>query len=93
MYHNNSVALEIAGRSLTLKQTTNYPWDEVVHFAIESDEAVEFELALRIPDWCYEVQMSVNGEAQTATVDRGYLILEREWSNSDRVDLTLCDAG
>lgn len=89
MYQDNSVALEIAGRPLTLKQTTDYPWGESVHFAIESDEAVDFELALRIPDWCYEFQLSVNGEAQTAAVDRGYVILEREWSNADRIELTL----
>ena len=89
MYHDNSVRLEIAGRELTLVQTTNYPWDETVQFTLETDEPVDFELALRIPDWCYSFELTVNGHAQSATAVRGYVKLARNWSHGDSVELTL----
>ena len=89
LYHDNSVALDVAGQRVTLRQTTDYPWDGAVSITVESDAAVDFELALRIPDWCGDYLLSVNGEAADTATDRGYAILSREWSDGDAVELNL----
>ena len=47
------------------------------------------ELALRIPDWCYDFRLSINGDAQKSVAERGYVILSRQWTDGDAVDLTL----
>ena len=89
LYHDNSVALDIAGQAMTLVQSTNYPWDESVKFTVETENPVDLELALRIPDWCYDFRLSINGDAQKAVAERGYAILSRQWTDGDTVDLTL----
>ena len=89
MYHDNAVALEIAGQRVTLRQATAYPWAGAVKFTVSVDQPAAFELALRIPEWCGDYQLSVNGEAADAATDRGYAILARQWSDGDTVELNL----
>ncbi|MCY4538567.1 MAG: glycoside hydrolase family 127 protein [Chloroflexi bacterium] len=89
LYHSNAVSLDIGGQQLQLLQSTDYPWDGNISFTVEAAGAVDFELALRIPDWCYNYQLSVNGVAQRVSVDKGYAVLGRQWSDGDTVDLTL----
>ena len=43
---------------MTVKQTTDYPWQGNVKLTVESSKAGEFDLHLRIPSWC-------QGEAMT----------------------------
>ena len=89
MYHDNTASVSVGGRQLRLEQETQYPWDGAVRLTVNADEPVSCELALRIPDWCYEFQLSVNGDTLTASVERGYAVLSREWSDGDRIELTL----
>ncbi len=89
LYHDNKVALNIDGQTLTLTQNTSYPWDEAIQFTVETSEPLSFELALRIPDWCYDYDLSVNGERMDAALDRGYAVLSRHWAHGDKVELTL----
>ena len=89
LYHDNEVALEIAGRALRLAQTTNYPWDGAIRLAVDADQPLGFELALRIPDWCHDYRLSLNGERVAARIERGYALLSRQWSRGDTVELSL----
>ena len=89
MYFDNSVSLEVDGKALRLEQATQYPWDGRIQIAVKASEPVDFELALRTPDWCYDFQLSVNGVAQTAPSERGYAVISREWTDGDTVELNL----
>ncbi len=89
MYHDNAVALNIGGKDLRLMQETQYPWVGSVRISVESTGTVAFEMALRIPDWCYDYTLSINGEAQAAPAERGYAILSREWNDGDTIELAL----
>ena len=89
LYHDNAAALEVGGQAFTLEQSTNYPWDETIQFTIKTDKPIDFELALRIPDWCYNSEITVNGEAQDAVIERGFAVLTRQWSDGDTVELRL----
>ena len=89
MYHDNSVTLAVGGGEIRLVQETQYAWDGSIQITVQSEQSVAFELALRIPDWCYDYQLSFNGEAQSASIERGYVVLSREWSDGDAVELTL----
>jgi uncharacterized protein len=89
LYHDNTVSLDINGQAIKLEQSTNYPWDETINFTIHTHEPAQFELALRIPNWCYSHQVSINGEAQSVTPEKGYIVLSREWSEGDTIELTL----
>ena len=89
LYHDNAAALQLDGHALKLAQSTDYPWDGTVKLTVETETPLSFELALRIPDWCYDYRLSVNGEEQDAALERGYALLSRQWSNGDAVELTL----
>ena len=89
LYHDNSATLDIAGQALRISQATAYPWDETVAFTVTTESPIKFELALRIPDWCYSYQLTINGETSASSVERGYLLVTRDWSNGDTLELTL----
>ena len=61
LYVQGQARLEVAGTSLTLRQTTRYPWDGQIEIALEPQAPVEFTLKLRLPGWCREARLSVNG--------------------------------
>ena len=89
LYHDNTAALSIDGHRLSLRQTTNYPWDGEIAFTVNCQQPIHFELALRIPDWCGDFQLTLNGEPQNPVLDRGYALLSRTWSDGDSAELTL----
>jgi len=89
LYHDNTVSLEVGEQSIELTQSTQYPWDRTINFTLNTDDSTTFELALRIPDWCHSYKVSINSEAQTVTPEKGYVLLSREWSDGDTVQLVL----
>jgi hypothetical protein len=54
-----------------------------------SGEPVEYELALRIPGWCRQFDVRVNGDPISAEPQRGYVRIRRRWTCGDRVRLSL----
>ncbi len=89
LYHENSAAFDVAGQGFSLEQVTEYPWDGTIVFQVNAEQPVSFELALRIPDWCHDYQLLVNGERIEVELERGYALLPRQWSGGDRVELAL----
>ena len=89
LYHENSATLDVAGQGFSLEQATEYPWDGTIAFQINAEQPVSFELALRIPDWCGEFALSLNGARQAVSVEKGYALISREWSDGDRIELIL----
>ena len=76
------------GTEVELEQATRYPWDETVTFTLR--RSATFALMLRVPQWCTEATLRVNGEVQDVTITSGsYLRVAREWSDGDEVRLEL----
>ncbi|MGB0075670.1 MAG: beta-L-arabinofuranosidase domain-containing protein [Terracidiphilus sp.] len=77
-------------RKVEIVQKTNYPFDEQIQFKINADGAVTFPLSLRIPAWCDEPRLTVNGKAVAASrSERGFLVLRRRFNPGDQVTLIL----
>ena len=91
LYMQGEGQFEIGGQAVTLRQTTNYPWDGSVTIGLELNEPAEFGLRLRIPGWCAAPRLSVNGEAidLAAVTEKGYAGIRRTWSSSDIIQLDL----
>jgi DUF1680 family protein len=78
------------GRRVLLSMETGYPWQGRIQLTIHESDGAPWQLQLRIPGWCQEVSVSVNGETVGLhEVARGYLVLERNWKAGDSVDLDL----
>jgi hypothetical protein len=78
------------GTKVTIEEVTKYPFEESIQFNITTGKGVGFPLYLRIPGWCANPSLKVNGMAQNVTVKGGQLIsVKRVWQNGDRVTLDL----
>ncbi len=89
LYVGNEVTLPVGDETLKLRISGNYPWQEEVNIEIASPVPVTHTLALRLPDWCANPHVSLNGEGMTGEVSRGYLHLTRRWQEGDTLTLTL----
>jgi len=78
-----------AGVDVTITEETNYPFDEQLNFTITTSQATAFPLKFRIPAWCSNPQVEVNGELQTGIVAGSFYSINRTWSNNDKVVLNL----
>jgi hypothetical protein len=78
------------GTKVTLVEDTKYPFEEAIRFTLNMDQKVTFPLYLRVPGWCKNASVKVNGAIVklTSTPD-SYIRLDREWSNGDQVTLNL----
>ncbi|MCW3062072.1 MAG: hypothetical protein JWQ02_3893, partial [Capsulimonas sp.] len=71
-------------------QTTNYPFEEQIHFTIDLKRAVAFPLSLRIPKWCDEPNVTLNGRSiSTPHTKNGFITLNRTFQPGDKITLTL----
>ncbi|WP_336855516.1 glycoside hydrolase family 127 protein [Sinomonas albida] len=73
----------------TLRTETRYPWDEQVNVSVEAGPG-EWTLALRIPAWCQDASVLVDGAAVSARPDAsGYVRIRRNWEGTTTVSLQL----
>jgi DUF1680 family protein len=78
------------GGAVALRMETKYPWEGAIRMTIEATDGSRWTLALRVPEWCADPAVRVNGESTGGTRDgRGYLRLDRSWRDGDTVELDL----
>ncbi|GIO15512.1 hypothetical protein J19TS2_50670 [Cohnella xylanilytica] len=92
-FMNGTAEFEIGGGLIVkLKQTTNYPWDGRIELAVNPERSGKFAIRLRVPGWCKGYALTVGGESLSgaeALTERGYLVVDREWSQGDSIVLEL----
>ncbi|MBN1554621.1 MAG: glycoside hydrolase family 127 protein [Phycisphaerae bacterium] len=89
LYAAGSGKLDLAGKAVTLRQKTHYPWDEKIRITVNVDAPTNFALHLRIPGWCRKHNLKVNGRGIQAAVTKGYAAVQRAWRDGDVLELTL----
>jgi DUF1680 family protein len=89
LYLGHRATVPLKDGKVKLTEKTNYPWDGTIAITLEPERSFAFDLNLRIPGWCKEATVAVNGEKQAATPERGYVRLARTWKAGDTVRLTL----
>lgn len=86
LFAGNDATLTVDGSPVKLHQQTLYPWDGAVQLDITPAQAQTFTLHLRLPEWCDQYQLKVNGVAQTLQPEEGgYFAITREWQPGDQV--------
>jgi DUF1680 family protein len=89
LYGGISTAVEIGGVPVRLRETSNYPWSGDIAITVDPETPVTFDLKLRIPGWCRDAKLSVNGEAVPVKPVNGYVTINREWQAGDTIALEL----
>jgi hypothetical protein len=102
-YAQSDGTAKVAGTTVALAQTTDYPWQGQVRLAVTPKQPAKFALRLRIPAWAqgrpvpsdlyrYDEPtppwtLQVNGSAVTPKLEAGYAVVAREWRAGDVVEL------
>jgi hypothetical protein len=91
IYTASEVQVKIGdGTQVTLKEQTNYPFEEQVRFTVSAPKQVPFPLYLRIPGWCEKPAVRINGKPVSINASpRRYIRIERTWNDGDTVILEL----
>lgn len=89
LYADGSAKLDLTGGAVTLRQQTNYPWDEKIKITVGVDSPAKFALHLRIPRWCRGHELKINGRGVRPAVTKGYAAVARTWQDGDVMELTL----
>lgn len=78
------------GVDVTLVEETNYPFEESVSITVKTSGRVNFPLYLRIPAWCKNASVAINGVKEGISLIPGkYLYISRQWKDGDKVVLDL----
>ena len=90
LYGPSSVTAKVSGGvSVTITETTGYPFADTITLKLSLATATNFPLQLRIPGWCGSPVLKVNGTTTTAPAGPAYARISRTWSNGDTVTLQL----
>ena len=67
---------------------TDYPFNDSIDIGVKTARDAIFPLSFRIPGWCKNPEISVNGSAVTATpAAKGFVRVQRLWKAGDAVRL------
>lgn len=91
LYIQSTAQMTVGGRGVTVRQETTYPWNGTISVRLSMDKLATFGLRLRIPGWCRNAHLTVNGEVFDLVnhLEQGYVRVERVWQTDDRIELEL----
>lgn len=92
LFADSEVEFKVDETKVTLRQKTQYPWDGKVKIELSLEEKTEFALHVRIPTWCKQSQVQVNGKKVKDTESiqsNGYVTIAQKWQDGDVVELEL----
>lgn len=78
--------LEISSARSRLSMETEYPWDGRVKITLAGTGDELWTFSLRLPGWCQNFDIKVNGEQVNYSLQKGYITIEKNWKAGDEVE-------
>jgi hypothetical protein len=91
LYAASEVSAKVGdGATVKISEETDYPFGDSMKFTLSSDEPVKFPLYLRVPRWCTNASVKINGKSVYLKAKAlSYIAIEQTWNNGDTVSLQL----
>jgi len=92
MYAPSEVSWKVGknNQEITIEENTNYPFSDQIEFIIKTKEEVEFPFVLRIPQWCKNASLKLNGKPIDMPLNAGsFITLNQKFNDKDKVTLLL----
>ena len=68
LYIGDTASFKVGRKDVTLTQETNYPWEGAVAITVGVKGSLNTQIRLRVPGWCDNYSIAVNGEKVEAPV-------------------------
>lgn len=88
LYVGNQAELLVNGEKIQYYVTTSYPWDETVTIHMKRIRNTELTVAFRLPGWCRDYAVLVNGECAIGAIEDGYVYITDTFA--EETTFTLC---
>ncbi|MEO5890262.1 MAG: beta-L-arabinofuranosidase domain-containing protein [Ferruginibacter sp.] len=91
LYQAGTVTAKVGkGQEVKISTETQYPFNDMIGFTVNTARPVEFPIYLRVPSWCQGATVEINHRAvQVNAVSGGYIRLNQKWNNHDQINLKL----
>jgi len=89
LYIQGGVKTKVGPDMAAFNVTTNFPWDGKVTIKPAFSCKGGMNLYLRVPGWCRDYALTLNGKKLDSPVQDGYLKLRNQWTPSDTVVLNM----
>lgn len=74
------------GTEISIEEETCYPFRENITLKVSTDKPIARKLHLKIPAWCKNYSVHVNGKAVHGEIRNGFIALDHTWNN-DTVEI------
>ncbi len=91
LYAASEVAVKVSnGTEIKFEEITNYPFEDKLVFKFHSAAPVMFPMYLRIPAWCRNAAIAINGKKMKVNaIAAKYIKVNRVWKEGDVITLQL----
>lgn len=103
LFNGNVMTTKVGGKSVTIEQVTNYPWNGDVQINVKKGSG-KFAINVRIPGWVKNevvpsnlytysdgkrlgYTIKVNGKEMKADLENGYFVINRSWKAGDKISV------
>jgi len=74
--------------SVDIDCQTSYPFEELINMTVNPEKDIEFSLYLRVPEWCQNPEIKINGTAINIKQEGNEFIrIFRLWKRNDKITL------
>jgi hypothetical protein len=93
LYGPSTFTLGRGTSAMTITQQTEYPFSDRIIFRFSGKTPVRFPFTFRIPGWCENPEVAVNGKTWRGRCEAGtFVTVHRAFKNGDCIELTLPSA-
>ncbi|QQQ73556.1 RICIN domain-containing protein [Saccharothrix sp. 6-C] len=90
LYGPSAVTVKVGdGTAVTITEDTAYPFGDTIRFRVATPRPLSFPFAVRVPGWCADPVLTVNGAAVAVQGGPRYATVTRTWSDGDTLVLRL----
>jgi len=90
LYGPGRLETQVRGVSLIVEEDTRYPFEESIRFTLTPEHSARFPFSVRIPAWCRQPLITVNGQVLEQSLTPGaFQSIEREWAPGDQLVVSL----
>ena len=89
LYGPCKVTAFLDNKPVELSCQTDYPFGDKIDIRLKSTDEAAAPIYFRIPEWCGDMQIKVNGKKVSCQPVNGFAKIERTWRNGDIISISL----